>query len=174
MKTGDIIKILREGKGMSQADLAKALKKSRSIVSMYEANKRIPSTYVLQDLGDIFNVDTDYILGKTAKTTVLPERLNHEEKQVLYRSKDFTLSSKTRRLKDGAENLIGGQLLAMTEPIPVEEEPTPSRAEILDWLAENIRTAAYGGGNYEEMDDQSLYEYYMDIRKEVDDEERRN
>lgn len=171
MKTGDIIKILREGKGMSQADLAKALKKSRSIVSMYEANKRIPSTYVLQDLGDIFNVDTDYILGKTTKTTVLLERLNHEEKQVLYRSKDFTLSSKTRRLKDGAENLIGGQLLAMTVPI---DDTTPTRAEILDWLAENIRTAAFGGGNYEEMDDQSLYEYYMDIRKEVDDEERRN
>lgn len=171
MKTGDIIKILREGKGMSQADLAKALKKSRSIVSMYEANKRIPSTYVLQDLGDIFNVDTDYILGKTTKTTVLPERLNHEEKQVLYRSKDFTLSSKTRRFKDGAENLIGGQLLAMTVPI---EESTPTRAEILAWLAENVRTAAFGGGNYEEMDDQSLYDYYMDIRKEVDDEERRN
>lgn len=136
MKPGDIIRTLREGKGMSQADLAKALRKSRSIVSMYEANKRVPSTYVLQDLGDIFNVDTDYILGKTTKTAVLPERLNHEEKQVLYRSKDFTLSSKTRRLKDGAENLIGGQLLAMTVPI---EDATQARSEILDWLADMVK-----------------------------------
>lgn len=160
MKTGDIIKILREGKGMSQADLAKALKKSRSIVSMYEANKRIPSTYVLQDLGDIFNVDTDYILGKTAKTTVLPERLNHEEKQVLYRSKDFTLSSKTRRLKDGAENLIGGQLLAMTEPI--EEEPT--REEMLKWLRDNVQIAADTGYNYETMTTKELREVIKELK----------
>lgn len=165
MKTGDIIKILRESKGMSQADLAEALKKSRSIVSMYESNQRIPSTYVLQDLGDIFNVDTDYILGKTTKTTVLPERLNHEGKQVLYRSKDFTLSSPTRRLKEGAESLIGGQLMAMTIPL---EDTTPTRAEILNWLAEHVRTAAYGGSNYEDFSDEDLLAFYLDIRKEAE------
>lgn len=170
MKTGDIIKLLRERKGMNQTDLANALKLSRSAVSMYESNNRVPSTYVLQDLCDLFNVDADYLLGKTTKTTVLPERIGYENKQILYKSADFTLISPTRVLKDGAAELIGDQLLAMTMPI----ESKPSRLYMINWLRDNIRTAAFGGGNYEEMDDQSLYEYYMDIRKEVDDEERRN
>lgn len=43
---------------------------------MYETGERIPSTYVYQSMADLFNVDLDYLLGRSDQTTVLdPSRL---------------------------------------------------------------------------------------------------
>jgi transcriptional regulator with XRE-family HTH domain len=74
MTSAERIRILRERDGMSQNDLAAKLELSRSSISMYEAGERVPSTYVYQAMADLFNVDLDYIMGRSDKTTVLPER----------------------------------------------------------------------------------------------------
>lgn len=167
MKTGDIIKLLREREGMSQTRLAEILNLSRSAVSMYESNNRVPSTYVLQDLSDIFNVDVDYLLGKTTKTTVLPERIEYENKQILFKDENFTLISPTRVMKPNAEDFLSSSLYSMTDEREADEE-RPSREEILIWLRDHVRMAAFDGQNYEDRDDESLYRLYKELKDEAE------
>lgn len=167
MKTGDIIKLLREREGMSQTRLAEILNLSRSAVSTYESNNRVPSTYVLQDLSDIFNVDIDYLLGKTTKTTVFPERIGYENKQILFKDENFTLISPTRVMKPNAEDFLSSSLYSMTDEREAGEE-RPSREEILIWLRDHIRMAAFDGQNYEYRDDESLYRLYKDLKDEAE------
>lgn len=40
---------------------------------MYETGAREPDFETLEAIADFFNVDIDYLLGRTNKTTVLPE-----------------------------------------------------------------------------------------------------
>ena len=174
MKTGDIIKLLREREGMSQTRLAEILNLSRSAVSMYESNNRVPSTYVLQDLSDIFNVDIDYLLGKTTKTTVLPERIGYENKQILFKDENFTLISPTRVMKPNAEDFLSSSLYSMTEEREADED-RPSREEILIWLREHFRRAAYSGGDYESWPTEKLRKMYGELREQErkDEEEEK-
>jgi len=36
-------------------------------------------SFVYQSMADLFNVDLDYIMGRSDKITVLPERLDYEK-----------------------------------------------------------------------------------------------
>lgn len=56
---------LRKEYGYSQESIAKALGVSKSTVAMWETGKRKPSTEVYEAIADYFNVDMDYIYGKT-------------------------------------------------------------------------------------------------------------
>ena len=81
MKKGTIIRILREHRGISQAELARELQVSRSTISMYESGARTPTSDMYENLADYFNVDLDYLMGRSDKTTMLPERLEYEKKK---------------------------------------------------------------------------------------------
>lgn len=59
------LKSLRTTKGLSQADFAKQIKISKSSVNMYERGEREPSFKTLEQIADYFNVDMDYLLGKS-------------------------------------------------------------------------------------------------------------
>lgn len=59
------LKALRIAKGMSQMDLAKQLKISKSSINMYERGEREPGLETLESIADFFNVDLDYLLGKS-------------------------------------------------------------------------------------------------------------
>lgn len=59
------LKQLRKENGWTQADLAKKTKMSRSSISMFEYGQRDPNTETLELLSDIFNVDMDYLIGRT-------------------------------------------------------------------------------------------------------------
>lgn len=67
-----ILKELRLSKGITQGELAKQLGISRSTVGMYESGSREPDFETLELIADHFNVDTDYLLGRTDKTTYIP------------------------------------------------------------------------------------------------------
>lgn len=54
---------------MSQQDLADALGISKSAINMYERGERQPNFETLESIADYFNVDIDYLLGRTNKTT---------------------------------------------------------------------------------------------------------
>lgn len=54
---------------MSQQELADALGISKSSINMYERGERQPNFEVLETIADFFNVDIDYLLGRTTKTT---------------------------------------------------------------------------------------------------------
>ncbi|MDO4495195.1 MAG: LexA family transcriptional regulator [Clostridiaceae bacterium] len=56
---------LRQSKKLSQYELSKFLGISKSSVNMYERGEREPSLETLEIIGDFFNVDLDYLLGKS-------------------------------------------------------------------------------------------------------------
>lgn len=64
-KFKDIIVELRKGQNLSQQELADKLKVSKSTVSMWEIGERFPSMEVYEQIADYFNVDIDYLYGRT-------------------------------------------------------------------------------------------------------------
>lgn len=64
-----VLRQLRKDFGLTQVDLAKRLGLSRSTIGMYEMGKRNPDTDSLEMIADFFNVDLDFLLGRTNKTT---------------------------------------------------------------------------------------------------------
>ncbi|MFW5669142.1 MAG: helix-turn-helix domain-containing protein [Acetivibrio ethanolgignens] len=59
------LKELRMSHNVSQADVAKKLEISPSIVSGYETGERTPSTENLLALSYLYKCSTDYLLGKS-------------------------------------------------------------------------------------------------------------
>lgn len=69
----NIFKSLRTAAGFTQVEIAEKLGISRSTIGMYETGAREPDFDTLEKIADFFNVDIDYLLGRTDKTTVTPE-----------------------------------------------------------------------------------------------------
>ena len=64
-KFNDRLKLLRAESGLSQRELADKLMTSKSSINMYERGEREPGLDTLETIADFFNVDMDYLLGKT-------------------------------------------------------------------------------------------------------------
>ncbi len=75
---GQNIRNLRNARGMSQTDLAQAIKRGQSTVAMYENGDRLPSTPIITCMAGIFGVSFDEVYyseeerasGKHAQSTV--------------------------------------------------------------------------------------------------------
>lgn len=65
MFRGDRLKELRTEKGMSMRELAEICETSKSAIGMYEKGKRSPKYETMEAIADTFNVDIDYLLGKS-------------------------------------------------------------------------------------------------------------
>ena len=59
------LKALRKKHGYTQVSLAETLGVSKGTVAMWETGKRTPDFETLIGLSDLFDVRTDYILGKS-------------------------------------------------------------------------------------------------------------
>lgn len=59
------LKMLRKRKGFSQKRLAEDLEISTSTIGMLETGKRNPSTELYEAIADYFNVDIDFLFGRT-------------------------------------------------------------------------------------------------------------
>jgi len=64
---GNTLKTLRLKENMTQAQLARKLNLTKSVISAYETSLRLPSYDVLIHISHIFNVSTDYLLGQEAR-----------------------------------------------------------------------------------------------------------
>ena len=101
----NVLKSLRTAKGLTQEELAQILKISRSTVGMYENGSREPDYETLELIADYFNVDIDYLLGRTNKTTIIPNSyyLNDDARemaQFLYDNPDYkVLFDASRKVK---------------------------------------------------------------------------
>lgn len=69
MKFNDRLKELRQGRKLTQEEFAKLSGISRSAIGMYESGRREPNFKTLELIADFFNVDMDYLLGKSDTTT---------------------------------------------------------------------------------------------------------
>ncbi|MDH7579090.1 MAG: helix-turn-helix transcriptional regulator [Bacillota bacterium] len=79
------LKQLRKEKGLTQAELAKAIGLSKSAIINYENNKRMPNFNALIKLGDFFDVSGSYLTGKSdyrrsSEETFFNEVLKMDEK----------------------------------------------------------------------------------------------
>lgn len=70
---GQRLKKLRESRGITQSELAKALKVSPSTIGMYEQSRRDPDTDTIKLLANYFNVTTDYLIGHSDNPTTIHE-----------------------------------------------------------------------------------------------------
>ncbi len=59
------LRILRKNSGLTQGQLAERLNLTKSVISAYENDIRLPSYDVLITLSRIFKVSTDYLLGQS-------------------------------------------------------------------------------------------------------------
>lgn len=71
-----VLKSLRLSKKLTQDELAKILKISRSTVGMYEKGDREPDYETLESIADYFNVSIDYLLGRENTTIRLINPIN--------------------------------------------------------------------------------------------------
>lgn len=67
------LKELRTARDMTQGELSKAVKVSQSAIAMYESGKREPKLEAMEIFADFFNVDMNYITGKSDLTTKVTE-----------------------------------------------------------------------------------------------------
>jgi len=65
MMLGDRIRELREEKQLSQIEMAKLLNVANTTVSQWETGKRQPDIDTLEQLANLLNCTTDYLLGRT-------------------------------------------------------------------------------------------------------------
>ncbi len=82
------IKELREERGLSQAEVAKAVFGSQSNLAKWEKGTVQPSADFLLKLADFFNVSTDYLLGRTDElgAVIVPGgagQLSADEQEIL-------------------------------------------------------------------------------------------
>lgn len=76
---GEKLRALRTDAGMTQAELARRLSITKSVVSYYELSERTPSPDILIKLADIFHVTTDYLLGIDHKKVIDVSDLTDED-----------------------------------------------------------------------------------------------
>ena len=75
----DKIKILREGQGLTQSELAKRLGITRSGVNAWEMGISVPSTQYLVELAQLFKVSTDFLLDLPTTATISVDGLTDRE-----------------------------------------------------------------------------------------------
>ena len=90
MTLGERLKIARENKNWSQEKAAEKVGITKSVLSNYERDYRDPDTKTLKRLSDIYEVSTDYLLGKEEKEK------NNDEDNPLFN----TINEALQELKD--------------------------------------------------------------------------
>jgi transcriptional regulator with XRE-family HTH domain len=97
---GDRIKKLRQGRNLTQLILAKRLGVTKALISAYENQTAYPSIDVLLGLASIFNVTTDYLLGKEKTMNVSTTGLTESQIEfVTALVSEFQKSNKLQSIK---------------------------------------------------------------------------
>lgn len=95
-----VFKNLRTARGLTQEELANQLGLSRSRVSMYELGEREPDFETTEMLADFFNVDIDYLFGRTDKTTLIPQSGYYTNPETAAAAQEMFEDSDMRTLYD--------------------------------------------------------------------------
>lgn len=75
-----IVKELRKQKKLSQQELADNIGTSKSTIAMWETGRRLPSKELYDALADYFNVDIDYLYGRTS----IPKKISYDQNGIEY------------------------------------------------------------------------------------------
>lgn len=77
------IKELREKHKMSQEQLGRRVDRSKSVISSYENNIKIPPLDILTKIAVIFNVSLDYLVGIDKAEMLSVNGLSQQQKELL-------------------------------------------------------------------------------------------
>lgn len=80
IRIGERIQELRIRNKMTQSDLARKMRVTRSSVNAWEMGISIPSTEKIIDLSFFFNVSIDYLVGKDDSFVINISNLDENEK----------------------------------------------------------------------------------------------
>lgn len=84
-KIANVLKSLRIKEGLTQGELADKTGLSRSAISMYEQGKRVPPADILELFADFYNVDMNYITGRSDEEYYLDLQTRQIAQQLLER-----------------------------------------------------------------------------------------
>ncbi len=82
MTFGKTLHQLRTSRNITQLELSKYLKISKSLISMYERDQRKPSFEVLEGIADFFNIDMNTLYGLTPTTKSQPALTHKDERDI--------------------------------------------------------------------------------------------
>ena len=125
----NIFRKLCTSSNLTQNAFAEKLGISRSTIGMYETGAREPDFETLEKIADYFNVDTDFLLGRTNQTTMLPETVGKYSKtrelDIIY---EQLSSHNQRKVLTYSKNLLSTQqmeedLLAAHARTDVDQTP---------------------------------------------------
>lgn len=74
---GNKIKTLRKQYNMTQDELGAKITATKSMISLWENGRRKVDTTNLQRIANVFNVTTDYLLGRNSTTNELKAEINY-------------------------------------------------------------------------------------------------
>lgn len=77
------LRMLRQAKNITQKQLADQLRLTKSVISAYETDLRLPSYDILIKLSAIFGVTTDYLLGVNHGQLIDISGLNEADSQMV-------------------------------------------------------------------------------------------
>ena len=77
------IRELRIKYNMSQEELGSRIQRSKSVISSYENNLKIPPLLVLTDIASVFNVSLDYLVGIDKAEMVSIDGLTEQQKDII-------------------------------------------------------------------------------------------
>ena len=112
-------KHIRKKNNLTQQQIADKLGISRSAVGMYEKGEREPNIETLKHIADTFNVDMNYLLGKSPSTEVIPDTyyFNPETSKIaqeIYDNKELSLLFDAARNSDTEDlQTIHSMLMAL-------------------------------------------------------------
>lgn len=98
-KFSSVFKKLRIDGGYTQQELATKIGVSRSAIGMYENGEREPDFETLEAIADFFNVDMDYLMGRSNEVTTIAAHhdsydFTQEELDEIEEFKKFVLSKR--------------------------------------------------------------------------------
>ena len=103
---------LRNMRKLTQEQLADALHITKQALSHYERGTRYPKPETLEAIADYFNVDMDYLTGRSSMTTVLsspaavasaPSSLSQDQECLLQKYEELNDLGKEEALKRVSE-----------------------------------------------------------------------
>ena len=98
MNIGTKIRDLRKQAHLSQTELGKKVSVSQQTVTAWENNKAEPSSSAVAQLADIFNVTTDYLLGRLNKQETKKDDVELSDDDVIMTWRGKALSDEDREL----------------------------------------------------------------------------
>ena len=82
---GERLRQLRIEKGLSQPQLAERISVTKSVISAYENEIRMPSYDILIKLATLFSVSTDFLLGMNNEKYLYTNRLTNSQTIIISR-----------------------------------------------------------------------------------------